>query len=66
MNFIASAVEGPREDALLMAMLLVRPDVAPVLAAMASQFGLALCRMQLRAPRDMAGADAQGAERVLH
>jgi len=65
-NFIASAVEGPREDALLMAMLLVRPDVAPVLAAMASQFGLALSRMQLRAPRDMAGADAQGAERVLH
>ncbi|MBZ8118314.1 hypothetical protein KUD11_06595 [Roseovarius sp. LXJ103] len=64
-NFIASAACGPREDALMMAMLIVRPDVAPVLTAMATQFGLALSRMQLSAPSEMR-ARAPKAERVLH
>jgi len=64
-NFIASAACGPREDALMMAMLIVRPDVAPLLTAMAAQFGLALKRMQLSAPHEM-GAHAPEPERVLH
>lgn len=53
-NFIATAVDGEREDALLIATLLVRPDVAPLIASLATNFGLALKRMHLVAPRDVA------------
>lgn len=44
-NLVAHATEGEREDALLIATLLVRPDVSPQLAALAQTFGLALKRM---------------------
>lgn len=53
-NFIATAATGDHEDAMLIATLLVRPDVAPLLASAASEFGLALMRMRLAAPRDLA------------
>jgi len=36
------------------ATLLVRPDLAPLIASLACDFGLALKRNQLSAPRDMA------------
>lgn len=52
-NFIATAVDGEREDALLIATLLVRPDVAPLIASLATNFGLALKQMQLSTPQDM-------------
>ena len=52
-NFIATATEGEREDAMLIATLLVRPDFAPLIAALAADFGLALKRMHLSAPRDL-------------
>ncbi|MEP4194153.1 MAG: hypothetical protein ABJL99_00795 [Aliishimia sp.] len=52
-NFIATAAEGDREDAMLFATLLVRPDVAPLVANLAMEFGLALKRMHLSAPRDL-------------
>lgn len=48
-NLVAHAVEGEREDALLIATLLVRPDVSLLLASAAQTFGLALKRMALRA-----------------
>ncbi len=48
-NFIATAAQGEREDALLIATLLVRPDVAPLITACATDFGLALKRMNLSA-----------------
>ena len=51
-NFIARAAEGEREDALLIATLLVRHDVAPLIASLAADFGLALKRMNLCSPRD--------------
>ncbi|MCX7566356.1 hypothetical protein OS189_08375 [Sulfitobacter sp. F26169L] len=53
-NFIATATSGEREDAMLIATLLVRPDVAGMVASLASNFGLALKRMHLPAPRDVA------------
>lgn len=53
-NFIAAAAEGEREDAMLMATLLVRVDMAPLVASCAADFGLALKRMHLAAPRDIA------------
>jgi len=53
-NFIAIAAAGDREDAMLIATLLVRPDVAPQLTSLATDFGLALMRMNLAAPRDLA------------
>jgi hypothetical protein len=52
-NFIATAVDGEREDALLIATLLVRPDVAPLIASHATNFGLALKRMHLASPREI-------------
>lgn len=50
-NFIATASEGEREDAMLIATLLVRPDIAPLIASLAADFGLALRKMHLNAPR---------------
>ncbi|MFT6023806.1 MAG: hypothetical protein ACI9PY_001925 [Ascidiaceihabitans sp.] len=52
-NFIATAATGEREDALMIATLLVRSDVAPLITALATDFGLALMRMNLRAPKEL-------------
>lgn len=48
-NFIGYASEGEREDALLIATTIVRPDMAPSLVALAQEFGLALRRMAVKA-----------------
>ncbi|WP_298838220.1 hypothetical protein [uncultured Roseobacter sp.] len=48
-NFIGYASEGEREDALLIATTIVRPDMAPSLVGLAQEFGFALRRMALRA-----------------
>jgi hypothetical protein len=53
-NFIATAAEGEREDAMLIATLLVRADVAPLITSLATDFGLALKRMQLCASKNKA------------
>lgn len=50
-NFIATATTGDRNDAMLIATLLVRPDVAPLITSLAADFGLALKRMKLCAPK---------------
>lgn len=47
-RFVALAAEGAREEAILIASLLVRPDVALYLAGYAERVGLALMREQLR------------------
>ena len=52
-NFIATAADGEREDAMMIATLLVRPDVAPQVAALAADFGMALKRMRLCSPAEM-------------
>lgn len=44
-HMIGAAAEGTREDAMMMAALIVRPDFAPALAALSEQFGLAMKRM---------------------
>lgn len=51
-NFVAAASEGDREDALLIATMLVRADIAMGLLAHAEAFGLALKRMALKARSD--------------
>jgi len=52
-NFIGSAADGQSEDAMLIATLLVRADMAPCLVAAATDFGLALKQMATRvAPRE--------------
>ena len=48
-RFICAAAEGEREDAMLIATLIVRPDVAPIITALATDFGLALKQMNLAA-----------------
>ncbi|WP_113912434.1 hypothetical protein [Roseovarius dicentrarchi] len=47
-NFISAAASGAREDALLMATLIVRADMAPVFTSLACECGLALKCMGLR------------------
>ena len=44
-NLVAAAGTGDREDAMLLAALMVRPDMAPHLAGLAETLGLALGRM---------------------
>ncbi len=61
-TLIGYASEGAREDALLIAMTLVRPDMAGVLAGLAEEVGLALRRMTLRT----AGHDHTPTEMTLH
>ncbi|MBB3992810.1 putative caspase-like protein [Sulfitobacter undariae] len=58
-NFISAAAEGAREDAMLIATLLVRADIAPLIASCAADFGLALKRMHLAAPRDLMSLNTQ-------
>ncbi|KIN61229.1 hypothetical protein Z945_2219 [Sulfitobacter noctilucae] len=65
-NFIAAAATGEREDAVLMATLLVRPDMAPLIASLAADVGLAFMRMRLQAPRDLAEASPAQKHRTLH
>jgi len=57
-NFIATATDGQREDAMLIATLLVRADMAPLVASLAADFGLALKRMRLSAPSEVAQMEA--------
>lgn len=64
-NFIATAATGEREDAMLMATLLVRPDMAPIIASLAADVGLAFRRMRLGAPRDL-GQTTQHSRTTLH
>lgn len=49
-QMIAAASEGAREDAMMMASLIVRPDFAPALAALSEELGLALRRMTVSIP----------------
>lgn len=64
-HFIATAAEGDRDDAMLIAILLVRPDVAPIITSLAADFGLALKQMNLAAPRAIAQIPSQS-QPTLH
>lgn len=55
-HFIETAATGQREDALLLASLMVREDAAPLVVAHAQRLGLALMRM------DMGGGDSAPAK----
>ncbi len=50
-NFVGYASDGEREDAMLIAINIVRPDIAPVLVSVAQDFGFALKQMALKASR---------------
>lgn len=47
-NFIATATEGEREDAMFIATVLVRPDMTPMVTALAQNIGLAIKQMLIR------------------
>lgn len=57
-NFIAAALGGDREDAMLIATLILRADMAPCAAALAQDLGLALKRMAVRERLARAGHGA--------
>ncbi|MEM1005999.1 MAG: hypothetical protein AAF496_10110 [Pseudomonadota bacterium] len=44
-QMISAASEGAREDAMMMASLIVRPDFAPALASLSEEMGIVLRRM---------------------
>lgn len=58
-NFIATATDGDHEDAMLIATLFVRGDMAPLIASLAADFGLALKKMRLGVSHDMRATDAR-------
>lgn len=47
-RFVGAASTGDREEALMIAVTLVRPDLAPILVGLGQTVGLALRRMALR------------------
>jgi hypothetical protein len=49
-RFVANAASGDREDALWLAMLMVRADLAPQLTAVAADFGLRIRQMLVQRP----------------
>jgi len=65
-RMVASAAEGAREDALMMALLMVRADVAPIVLGLAQDAGLALRRMALRGIADAAPIPVMPAGQRLH
>lgn len=48
-NFVSAATHGPREDAMLIATLLMRPDMAAIAVSLAQSLGLELRRGLARA-----------------
>ena len=63
-NFVGAAAAGDREDAMLIATLLVRSDMASTITDLAEQFGFALRRILLRANRQ--GPTAHHTSQSLH
>ncbi|MCA0043591.1 hypothetical protein [Celeribacter litoreus] len=55
-QFVQHAARGQREDACLMAMLLVRADIAPLAVSLAEQLGLLIDTTLRTDPRAMMGA----------
>lgn len=63
-QMIGAAADGAREDAMMMASLIVRPDYAPALASLSEELGLVLRRMISVTPVPTTGHHAPSA--VLH
>lgn len=63
-QMVAAASEGAREDAMMMASLIVRPDFAPALASLSEELGMALRRMTAAVPMPTTGHQTPSA--VLH
>lgn len=63
-QMIAAASEGAREDTMMLAALIVRPDFAPALAALSEELALALRRMSVVTPLPSTGHVTPSA--VLH
>ncbi|WP_282121073.1 hypothetical protein [Ruegeria atlantica] len=63
-QMIAAASEGAREDAMMMATLIVRPDFAPALASLSEEMGMVLRRMTASVPLPTTGHRTPSA--VLH
>ena len=63
-QMIAAASEGAREDAMMLASLIVRPDFAPALASLSEELGLTLRRMTAGFEMPITGHQTPSA--VLH
>lgn len=63
-TFLQTATDGDRDDAMLIAILLVRPDVAPLITKLATDVGLALRQMAMAGTSIASTAEPRPA--VLH
>ena len=54
-NFITTAADGVQADAMLIATLLVPPNIAPLITSLATDFGMALKQMHLDTPKALDG-----------
>ena len=54
-TFITTAADGEQADAMLTARVLVQPNIAPPIASLATDFGLALKQIHLGAPEALDG-----------
>lgn len=50
-HFVEAAAQGEQEDAMLIATLMVRANIAPMVASLAAEVGNAFCNMRLRMPQ---------------
>ena len=67
-NFIETATSGDRVDAILIATLLVRADIASLITTLAIDFGLAIKGMNPRSPTELDGGTSrtQSGRTTLH
>ncbi|MDF0603339.1 hypothetical protein P1J78_21635 [Psychromarinibacter sp. C21-152] len=63
-TLVGAAAEGDREDALMLAMTMIRADMAPAVVGLAEGFGLALKRMALAALPSDAMTDPKTPETI--
>ena len=65
-QFVSTAADGDAADTRLVATLIVRPDVAPIVAGLAAQFGLAIKQMNLAPLKPRAATHTHQENQTLH
>ena len=65
-NLVASASEADTEDAMMIATLIVRAEVAPLITSLAVEVGMGLKQMQLARPQGFTPSSNRRNARVLH
>jgi len=65
-NLVASSPEADTEDAMMIATLIVKAEIAPLITGLTVDVGLALRQMQLALPRELTAARPSDTASRLH